>query len=335
MNYKLLIINIIVLILTACHNGRNYFPTAITPVDIPIVRFDEAIINVRAESVQEDVQYLYHEYDMFMPVFVQDILGIPVEDTAYLCQTLPEFLDDTLYGFRDTNIRVKTVFSDINDIHNEINDAFSRIHYLFPELVLPEIYFFVSGFNSSILFVGDDIAVGTDMYLGSDYEFYNRVVYDYQKYTMRKECLPADVVSAYLFRNLPYTGTKNRLLDNMIYRGKIMYLLSQVMPDEPKNEIMGYKPEQWQWCKRYERDVWNMIMDKRDLFKSESILLTGYLNDGPFTSEISQDAPARLGTWIGWRITESYMEHNQHISMQELIANDDAQNILENSFYKP
>ncbi len=340
MKKSYVIASLFVILLTGCHTGRSYFPppSQLPSVRIYIIRFDEAIINIREESVKEDVQILYDEYPDFMPIFVEDILGIPCADTAYLCQALPEFLSDTVYGFAETNRKVKQVFADTREIEEELTTAFSRIQYLYPDLSIPAIYFFISGFNASIYFFYEGeqsaIAVGTDMYLGSDYEYYNRVVYDYQKQTMRKECVAADVVSAFLFRNLPYEGTKNRLLDNMIYRGKIMYLLSQLL-DEKEYEIMGYTREQWDWCKQYERNIWNRIMDKKDLFKTEPLVLSSYLNDGPFTSEISQDSPARLGTWVGWQITKSYMEHNQQVSLQELIDNHDAQNILENSFYKP
>lgn len=76
-------------------------------------------------------------------------------------------------------------------------------------------------------------------------------------------------------------------------------------------------------------------MDKRDLFKTESNVLTSYMNDGPFTAEISQDSPGRLGTWIGWRIVDSYMRHNPDVTIQQLMAEGDAQSVLENSYYKP
>ena len=173
------------------------------------------------------------------------------------------------------------------------------------------------------------------MYLGSDYEYYNRVVYDYQKQTMRKECIPVDVVSAFLFRTLPYTSTKSRLLDQMMYRGKVMYLTAQIFDELPAYEVMGWTKEQWDWCVHNEQAIWHLVMDKRDLFKTESLILTGYLNDGPFTSEVSQDAPGRLGIWLGWRIAESYMEHNENVSLQQLMAEGDAQKILEESYYKP
>ena len=173
------------------------------------------------------------------------------------------------------------------------------------------------------------------MYLGSDYEYYNRVVYEYQKQTMRKECIPVDVISAFLFRMLPYTSDKSRLLDQMLYRGKVMYLTSQIFDELPGYEVMGWTEEQWKWCVKNERAIWHLVMDKRDLFKTESLVLTGYLNDGPFTSEVSQDAPGRLGIWLGWRIVESYMEHNENVTLQELMAEPDAQKILEESYYKP
>jgi hypothetical protein len=270
-----------------------------------------------------------------MPFFVENILGVPASDTAFLARQLPLFLNDTLYGFEQTNRYEQELFADISDLQVALDKAFTRVHYLYPEWTLPAIYLFVSGFNASVMFVDNDIAVGADMYLCSEYEYYNRVVHEYQKQTMRKECIPVDVVSAFLFRNLPYNSLKSRLLDNMLYRGKVMYLLSQLFSELPPYEVMGYTKEQWDWCVRNERAAWNLMMDKRDLFKTESLVLTSYLNDGPFTAEISQDSPGRMGTWIGWRIVESFMNHHKEISLQQLIAEPDAEYILRESYYRP
>ena len=77
------------------------------------------------------------------------------------------------------------------------------------------------------------------------------------------------------------------------------------------------------------------MMDKRDLFKTESTIISSYLNEGPFTAEISQESPGRLGLWVGWQIVDSYMRNNEEVSVQELLSESDAQKILEQSFYKP
>lgn len=333
---KRLIISILcILALTGCHKGRTYFPKDIEPQQVEMVRFDQSIQNVHEASVAQDIRVLYDEYPEFMTLWVEDILGIPSADTAYLEQALPQFLNDTLYGFKQTNAVEREQFEDISELQSSLNQAFARIKYLYPETEIPTFYLFVSGFQTPIYFNDELIGIGADMYLGSDYEYYNRVVYEYQKQTMRKECIPVDVVSAYLFRTIPYTSTKSRLLDQMMYRGKVMYLTAQIFDQMPAYEVMGWTKEQWKWCEKNERAIWHLVMDKRDLFKTESLILTGYLNDGPFTSEISQDAPGRLGIWLGWRIVESYMEHNENVTLQELMAEGDAQKILEESYYKP
>ena len=327
-----------VLLLTGCQKGRTYWPKDIEPQQVEIVRFDKDLMNVQcgdAQGTKADIRVLYDEYPEFMPLWVEDILGIPSADTAYLVQQLPAFLNDTLYGFKQTNAREKELFADVRDIEKGLSKAFARIQYLYPETEIPAMYLFVSGFQTPIYFGDELIGIGADMYLGSDYEYYNRVVYEYQKQTMRKECIPVDVVSAYLFRTIPYTSTKSRLLDQMLYRGKVMYLTAQIFDELPGYEVMGWTKEQWNWCVRNERAIWHLVMDKRDLFKTETLVLTSYLNDGPFTSEVSQDSPGRLGIWLGWRIAESYMEHNEGVTLQELMEEGDAQKILEESYYKP
>ena len=229
----------------------------------------------------------------------------------------------------------QVVFADVSGLEKDLTNAFARIRYLYPQTQIPSIYLFISGFQTPIYFGDNLIGIGADMYLDSDYPYYNRVAYDYQKQTMRPECIPVDVISAYLFRSLPYTSAKSRLLDQMIYRGKIMYLTAQIFDKLPGYEVMGWTKEQWKWCERNERAIWHLVMDKRDLFKIEHIVLNSYLNDGPFTAEVSQDSPGRLGVWLGWRIVESYMAHNEQVTLQELMVEPDAQKILELSFYKP
>ena len=326
---------LLILLLIGCQPRRQYYPRTIPEQQVQIVRFDSVLLAIRTEHAAEDVRRLYADYPAFMAQYPEQALGVASSDTDYLVDALPLFIHDTLYGFEQTNKMVLETFADMTVVERELSLAFSRLQYLYPELAVPTLYTFVSGFNASILFLDNgDMAVGLDMYLGSDYPYYNQVVYNYQKQTMRKECIAGDVVSGYLFAAFPFAAAKGRLIDNMIYRGKMMYMCSTLL-DEPDYEVMGYTKEQWQWCEKYERQVWNRMMDKRDLFKIEQLLLTSYLNDAPFTSEISQEAPPRIGTWIGWRIAESYMEHHPEVSLQELIANQDAEQILRESYYKP
>ena len=322
-------------VLCGCGNKYQYIPKDIEPVAVEIVRFDSALLAVQTDSAMQDVAQLYADYEEFIPLYVEGVLRLPMEDTAYFSEQLANFLVDTTMGFAQTNALAKERFANVDSIQNALNIAFSRLHYLYPDWVIPTVYLFVSGFNSSVVYYDNMLGVGVDMYLGSDYPYYNQVVYDYQKSTMEKEYVVRDLMSMYLAYNIAYNSKYNRLLEQMIFRGKQLFLLSQLLPDAPAWQVIGYTPEQWAWCEHYEQAIWNRIMEKRDLFKTESRILNSYMNEGPFTAEVTQDSPGRLGLWVGWQIVKSYMHHNQEITIHDLINEGDAQKILEQSFYKP
>ena len=326
---------LVVGMLCGCGNKHQYIPKDIEAVEVEIVRFDNAQLAVRPDSVKQDIEQLYANYELFMPIFVEGILGLQTEDTSYLCEMYAQFLTDTVMGFAQTNTTAQELFANVDSLQEALNTGFSRLHFLYPEWEIPTLYLFVSGFNSSVMYYENIMGVGVDMYLGSDYPYYNQVVYDYQKQTMRKACVAGDVLSMYLAYHISYNSKYNRLLEQMIFRGKQLFLLAQLLPNEPVWEVIGYSKEQWDWCEQYEQAIWNRIMQKRDLFKTESNVLSSYMNDGPFTAEVTQDSPGRLGLWVGWRIVDSYMRNNKDVTLCELMNENDAQKILEQSYYKP
>lgn len=334
-NYIVVGIVIFSLALCGCENVHRYIPKDVEPIKVEIVRFDSAQLAIRVDSVGVGVKKLYADYEEFMPLYMEGILGLPSGDTMYFSELYAQFLIDTVMGFAQTNAKAKVMFENIDSLQESLNTAFTRLHYLYPEWEIPTVYLYVSGFNSSTMYYEDIIGAGVDMYLGSDYPYYHQMVYNYQKQTMRKECIAIDLLNMYMAYNIPYNSNKNRLLEKMIFRGKQMFLLSELLPDEPEWEILGYTKEQWDWCERYEQGIWNRIMEKRDLFKTESVVQASYINDGPFTAEVSQESPGRLGVWVGWQIVDSYMRHNEDVTIQELMLESDAQKVLENSYYKP
>ena len=157
---RFLIIVFCFVALTSCHKGRNYFPKDIERQEVELVRFDNALLNVHEASVAQDIRVLYDHYPIFMPLWVEDILGIPSADTAYLEKALPEFLNDTLYGFKQTNQREQEVFADVSDLEQSISKAFARIKYLYPETEIPVFYLFISGFNAPIYFNDELVTEG-------------------------------------------------------------------------------------------------------------------------------------------------------------------------------
>lgn len=334
---RLILLLAVAVTLCSCPGGRKRFRNLddnIKPEQVNITRMDLMLMNINPAKSTAGLKKIAAEHPREFNLWA-NTLGYDSTITNYLYQDWAVFLTDTLY--KSTNGKVQEVIDDAADIENDISKAYARLHIFYPQIQVPDIFFFISGFNNSII-VGDNlIGVGVDRYLGSDYWVYGELanVYNYQLYGMRRECIAADVVSTTLFQNFPYNNNQVRLLDLMLYYGKMLYLLSVVFPDVKDNEIIEYTPQQWRWCIDNERAAWGALLDNKALFTTDGFIQKQYLFDAPFTDPISPDSPGRMGTWFGYRIINSYMENNTDVTMQELMADNDAQNILQKSGYNP
>ncbi len=333
--YSLKILPLILLLsFSACKNNKRFKVQVGNEVSqVKINRFDSAFITFDNSNPLQSTQELYRQYPQFMDVFVSDVLREDPNDSIKVSQSITKFLSDST--FSNVNNKVSETFKDVSAIEKTISESYQGIHYFFPQIKLPQLYFFVSGFNQSMVVHPDFIGVGLDMYLGSDFPLYKEIAYDYLTYNMRPESIPVDVISAILFSNFKIDIREDRLLDNMLYRGKIMYILAAIMPQVEPYDLMGYTKFQWEWSRKYEQAVWNTILDKGDIYSTDNLLIRKYLNEAPFTTPISQESPGRLGTWIAWQIVNSYMDKNQQITLADLLKDNNYQKMLDNSGYKP
>lgn len=320
--------------LMACNKSSRFkIDTDQNRVEVHIKRFDKSVLTFDTTNTQVSVEKLFRQYPEFMTVFATEVLNSNPQDKAAIASQFKQYLSDKTYA--KANQKTLELYSKVDDIELKVSDAFTYIHHYFPEVKLPEVYFFVSGFNRAVMMNQHFVGIGTDYYLGNDFPLYKTLTYNYMLNNMKKENLAPDLVSVVLFRMFVMNGSENRLLDNMLFRGKIFYLMSVFMPDEKPENIIGYSPEQWKWSKQYEKDIWTAIMDKKDLFSTDVMLINKYMNDAPFTAPISQQSPGRLGAFIGWQIISSYMEKNSQLSLKQLMDEQDYQKILEQSGYHP
>jgi len=327
------LITILFIGLYACNKNSRFSVDTTNAKQIKIKRFDIDFLNLDTAKLDIEISNLIKKYPAFTNIYIADIMGVNPNDSLKTKEFVYKFLTDKT--FSSVNKKSLQTFKDVSSIEKTISESYCRINYFYPNIKLPEIYFFVSGFNRSIIIEYNIIDIGTDLYLGSDYEKYKEFTYDYLIANMQYSSIAPDIISSILFSNFTADLTQNRLIDNMLYRGKIMYMLSVIMPDEMPNTLMGYTKMQWEWSRKFEKEIWNAIVDQKHLFSSDIMLIRKYMNDAPFTNPISQESPGRLGTWIGWQIIDSYIQNNKNLTIQELIKENDYSKILEKSNYKP
>lgn len=325
---------VIAILFASCAKKERFMiDTDKNRIEVEIHRFDIDLIHLDTLNLPVYVDMLQKKYPKFLPLFIENMTNSSINNSDSIGKILSDFVNYPLV--KEVNSQVLEKFTDISSVQSEISDAFTYIHHYFPNLTLPELYFYVSGMNVPMIMNRDrsSFGIGTDFYLGADFAPYKEIMYDYMLQNFASERLPVDVISAVIFSNFGFDSRQNRLLDNMLFRGKRLYLLSVFSPDRNENEIIGYNPAQWQWAVDNEKDIWKAIVAQKDLFSTDQQLIRKYMDIAPFTAPISQESPGRLGEYLGLRIVKSFMEKNKNVTLPELMQMNNYQELLEKSGY--
>ncbi|MGN0187197.1 MAG: hypothetical protein ACI392_05560 [Paludibacteraceae bacterium] len=322
-----------IILLTACNRPKRSADIANIDLNISIGRFDSALWTMNRHDLATAVVQLDSLYPDITPVYLEHVVEFGAVGDTITTHNLQKFFADTAVAQLYTE--TLTRFADLTDYETTLTDAFKRAKYFFPEKPTPRLYTHLSGLNQSMI-VGDGFVSGSiDNYMGCDYPLYDRVgIYKYLRQNMRPEKLVPDYIVAWLSTEFPFTQHSGELFEEMIYRGKILYTASVLLPDLPDSLLIGYSAEQWDWCMKYEHDMWMVLIGSKHLFSRDAMIRIKYMNDAPFTKPFTQQSPGRAGAFVGWRIVEQYMREHPEVSPKELLLRN-ADEIMRETPYNP
>ncbi len=321
------------IMMAACDNAKRSADTSGIELDVKIERFDSALWAMNRKDLPTALHALDSAYPDITPVYLERVVEFGSIDDTLTTFTLQKFFADTAVAQLYTDVLSR--FDNLSEEENELNETFKRAKVFFPEKATPRFYTHLSGLNQSMV-VGDGfISASIDNYMGADYPLYEKVgIYGYLRQNMQPEKLVPDYVVAWLSSEFPFVPRTGELQEEMIYRGKILYVASILLPEKPDSLFIGYTKAQWDWCKKYKSDMWMVLVKSKHLFSRDAMIRAKYLNDSPFTTPFTQQSPGRAGTYIGWQIVEQYMKEHREVSPKELMlmpAND----IMRKTPYNP
>ena len=128
-------------------------------------------------------------------------------------------------------------------------------------------------------------------------------------------------------------GTGNKIEDFGI--GFFTKYGDGLLPNVNDSLKFGYTTKQLNTCLENEKNYWGFFVKDNKLFDNDLKIVSEFTTDGPFTRAISKDCPPRIAMWIGRQIVKSYMEHNEKVTLNDLMNEKDSQKILSKSKYKP
>jgi hypothetical protein len=177
------------------------------------------------------LQQMNISYPQQTRTLIEDVLKIgQVNDPEINIKFLSFFQDTTLQTIITS---AEQQYADMDDINQELTDAFARLKDMIPDIEIPQIYAQIGSLDQSVIVGNGMLGISLDKYLGVDYPLYLREDYGYtdeQRQMMCRQYIVPDCLGFFLLSlyPMPYDRELTQLERDM-YIGKIQWTVNQAM----------------------------------------------------------------------------------------------------------
>lgn len=334
-NNNVYVFVVLILFFTSCGGNKQDVDVSDIHIDnVKIDRLEQDVFTMDTSKIMEATKKLQIKYGHFYSSYILGVINNgAVSDSSYSYR-MKQFITDR--DMREAYDDCQKKYPDLDFLEKELTDIFKHYKYHFPEKNLPKAVTMMSGFNYPVVYVDSTLAIGLDMYLGSESKFYKMLAMpNYKSMFMNKEVIAPDALRAWMLTEFPYSMNESDFLSEIIYMGKIMYLSDLLIPGIHDSLKVQYTQKQLDYCTQNEFNIWSYFVAQKLLYTSNQAEIVKYTSEGPFTSAFSKESPPRIGYWLGWQIVRQYMKNNPKITVEQLMKENDAQQLLARSKYKP
>ncbi len=337
----------LIAILESCSNNSKTPDVSNIKVELTVERFEKDLFSVDTNNILISLKQLQNKYPSFFPDFTSNILGLPpLTDTSNEAMTaIKKFIAD----YRPIKDSADKILGDLKNTEKEIKQGLQFIKFYFPAYQLPQKLITFIGpmdafYEASLGGYGDVVtrdgmATGLQLHLGSEFSFYHSQMGEslYPGYISKR--FTPQTISVNCIKNIiddlyPEQLRGKVLVEQMIEKGKRLYVLDKVMPFAADSLKIGYTSNQLKGCYGNEGRIWNFFVTNSLLLSNEPSLQKNYMADAPATQELGDGSPGYIGLFTGWQIVKKYMEKNSALTLPQLLQTD-AQKIFEESKYRP
>ncbi len=327
----------------SCKPGKNIPDVSNINATVNLLRFEQDFFTMDTMNLNQSLNQLGQKYPSFLGDFMGSILGLPQSDSA-----LPA-LKNFLASYQPIYQTTQKEFANFIPYKKEIEQGLRFTKYYFPKYQLPKnIITFIGPmdalFTGSTASYGDAMtvdgpAIGLQMHLGEGHAAYQTgmetgMIFAYQVRRFVPATIPVNVMKNVVDDMFPYKADGRPLIEQMIEKGKRLYVLDRLMPETSDTLKTGYTTAQLAICKDHEADIWNFFVKNNLVFSIEPSINKEYIEDGPKTQILGEGVPGYLGLFVGWQIVKSWMDKNGAATLDELMLKD-AKVLFNEAGYKP
>ncbi|HUS02066.1 MAG TPA: hypothetical protein VMY77_10085 [Chitinophagaceae bacterium] len=307
-------------------------------VNLKVLRFEKDFFGIDTSNVLNELQRLRIKYPAFISDFTSQILGFDYKTPP---DSLTKYISLFIRDYRFVKDSADKVFADIEPQVKEIKRGLQFVRHYFPTYNPPyQLITFIGPFDGySDVITSDAFAVGLQLHLGSNFSFYRSDISRdiFPEYISRKftpEYIPVNCIKNVIDDMFPDKSIGKALVEQMVEKGKRLYLLDRFLPYTAEHLKIGYTEAQLNDSYANEAVIWDFFLNNDLLNNTDQNIVKNYIGESPKTQELGEGSPGNIGAFSGWQIVNKYMEKNPKTTLPELMKIS-AREIYSQSKYKP
>lgn len=216
-----------ILLCSACeYKFRPNEDTDVVPLSVQ--RYDRLESRYLTTGDFSALQQMNTDYPIETRTLMEKMLQLgTITDANISNRFLMFFQDSTLQSLIAD---AEAEYANMDDINQQLNEAFGRLNDWIPELKRPSFYAQIGALDQSIVIGEHSVGVSLDKYMGVNYPLYKKFYSVQQRKTMSRNYIVPDCLTFYLLSIYPMEDFDNRpQLDRDLHMGKIMWAVNKAM----------------------------------------------------------------------------------------------------------
>jgi hypothetical protein len=284
---NILVVAGVLLLFAGCNCNKNKKKPSLAGIDVKldIQRFEKDFFAGDNNNPAAAFTFLKKKYPDFFQFYLNEIMGFGniAEDSTPVIINCSVYKNDKYV--KEVADTVLKIFSDFSKYENELAEAFHYFKYYFPQKNIPQIITFTGNFGwSSVSYDTTILGIGIDMYLGAEYKFYPSVYPQFMYEKFKPEYMAANAMNVASTMFFDIEPRDNTLLGGIISAGAKLYFLDLVLPDAEDYLKINYNPNDIEWCRKNETEIWTFFVKKDILYKGDLKDIKKFLQLAPNTS---------------------------------------------------
>jgi hypothetical protein len=338
-----------VLFIFSCKNHKNIPDVSSVKINLDTKRFEQDFFAMDTLNVAGSMKTIRDKYPDFLPDFIYNILGLDLDSLLIPGHPQAAAIRMFIHDYMPMKDSADLQYKNFSNQSQAIKKALQYVKYYFPDYQIPQkIITFIgpinANFETSFGVQGDVLTthafgIGLQLHMGRNFYFYKtpqgqEQYPDYLANNFDAEHIPVNCMRNIVDDMFHDQSNGKALIEQMVIRGRRIYLLTRFLPQTPEYICIGYTEKQLKDAYKNEAVVWDFFLNNGLLNNSDVNIIKNYIGESPKTPELGEDTPGNLGTFSGLQIVKKYLEKNPETTLEQLMKADPRE-IYNVSKYKP